>query len=483
MKYIYLGGAGEIGASCLLVKVAGRNILFDCGVRVNQTGDEALPDLDRLKTHAPTLDAIFISHAHADHVGALPLVHKIYPTTPIYTTTPTAHAATVMLGNAVNLTLMDALLQKEDVPAFTKEMVLNALNNILTTDPAHEHLEEWVDIGWGDNWFFRFIPAGHILGAVSIVLRTPEGTYLYTGDVSAFNQRVVDGIGNKLTDIKPDFMWCEATYGDRNHPARKAEEQKLAKDVEAIIQSGGSVLIPAFALGRAQEITSILITAMQSSIIEAFPVMTDGLVNKINKVYEKNIKYASKRFQHWAQGIKRLFTTFGNRPIHPDERKYVIEMDSPKCVIASSGMLTGGASVDYAKAWAGIPKNAIFLSGYQDDESPGGHLQALQQNDELTLPDGTSVVVKCQVKQFYLSAHSDQGQLIEMIKQTKTKEVALAHGGVNATRTLANKLSKDLPTTITENAVLYDTTQTHNSFIIPIHPTVVEKGSNPHLST
>ena len=458
MKYIYLGGAGEVGASCLLVQVAGRNILFDCGVRVNQTGDAALPDLDRLKEHAPTLDAIFISHAHADHVGALPLVHKMYPTTPTYTTTPTAHATTVMLGNAVNLTLMDALSQKENVIAFTKDMVIKALNSIYTTDPDPN---EWIDIGWEDEWAFRFIPAGHILGAVSIVLRTPEGTYLYTGDVSAFNQRIVDGIGNRLENIKPDFMWCEATYGDRNHPSRKAEEQKLAKDVEAIIQSGGSVLIPAFALGRAQEITCILITAMQSSIIDAFPVMTDGLVNKINKVYEENRRFASKRFQHWAQGIKRIFTTFGNRPIHPDERKYAIEMDMPKCIIASSGMLTGGASVDYAKAWAGIPKHAIFLSGYQDDESPGGHLQALQQNDELTLPDGTTVVVKCHVKKFHLSAHSDQGQLVKMIKQTKTKEIALAHGGENATLTLADKLSKDLSVTIPENNLLYETKQRH----------------------
>lgn len=454
MNYVFLGGAGEVGASCLLVKVAGRNILFDCGVRVNQTREKSLPNLGLLRVHAPTLDAIFISHAHADHVGGLPLVHQMYPTTPIHTTTPTAHAATVMLGNAVNLTLRDALLQTEDVQFFSDTMVLNALNNILTTD----HLDEWINIGWGNNWAFKFIPAGHILGAVSIVLRTPEGTYLYTGDISAFNQRFVEGIGSKLTGINPDFMWCEATYGDSNHPARKCEEQKLAKDVAAIIQDGGSVLIPAFALGRAQEITRILLTSITSQTIPAFPIITDGLVNKINMVYKENIIFARQKMQNTAREKSPFFLSLA---ISKEQREHIINTDTPKCVIASSGMLTGGASVDYAKAWAGIPNNAIFLSGYQDDESPGGHLQSMQTNDDLTFADGMTVQVKCKVKRFHLSAHSDQGQLIKMIKQARPKAIALGHGAQEVIKAFAEKLKEDFNTTIPENSQLYETKQTH----------------------
>lgn len=478
MKYIYLGGAGEVGASCLLVKVAGRNILFDCGVRVNQTQDASLPNLEALNTYAPMLDAIFISHAHADHVGALPLVHKMYPTTPIYTTTPTAHAATVMLGNAVNLTLLDALLQKEDVLAFTKEMVLAALNNILTTDPDNNNLDNWVDIGWNDNWAFRFIPCGHILGAVSIVLRTPEGTYLYTGDVSAFNQRFVEGIGNKLTGINPDFMWCEATYGDRNHPARKSEEQTLAKDVAKIIEDGGNVLIPAFALGRSQEITHILLTSIISQTIPAFPIITDGLVNKINKVYEENIKFTRKKIQ-LQHTERRKSPFFPSLPISKTQREHIINTNTPICVIASSGMLTGGASVDYAKRWATTHKNAIFFSGYQDVDAPGAHLQALQKDDYVTFDDGENVQVKCKVKKFHLSAHSDQGQLIQMIKQANPKAIALGHGGENAIKAIAEKLRQDFKVTIPQNTVIYNTKQKYSplptSEYAPIPYEVVEQ--------
>ena len=103
MKYVFLGGAGEVGASCLLVSVADRNILIDAGVRVNASGEAALPDFKTLKEMTSTLDAIFISHAHADHVGALPLIHKLFPQTPIYTTLPTQRLSAVMLSDSVRV--------------------------------------------------------------------------------------------------------------------------------------------------------------------------------------------------------------------------------------------------------------------------------------------------------------------------------------------------------------------------------------------
>lgn len=103
MKYVFLGGAGEVGASCLLLSVGEKNILIDAGVRINESGEASLPDFKKLKKMAPTLDAIFISHAHADHVGALPLVHQMFPHTPIYATLPTQRLSTVMLGDAVRV--------------------------------------------------------------------------------------------------------------------------------------------------------------------------------------------------------------------------------------------------------------------------------------------------------------------------------------------------------------------------------------------
>ena len=197
MKYVFLGGAGEVGGSCMLLSVAGRYILFDCGIRVNRAGSEALPDLELLKESAPMLDAIIVSHAHADHIGALPLAHAMFPNAPIYATSPTQKLSAVMLNNAVNV--------MESAPEgtyFTQEAVETTIARMRTLP-----MGEWTDL-W-DGWRVLFIRSGHILGAVSICLQTPEGTFLYSGDVSTFKQKTIDGLDDISSLPAVDFMVCE----------------------------------------------------------------------------------------------------------------------------------------------------------------------------------------------------------------------------------------------------------------------------------
>jgi len=143
MEYIFLGGAGEVGASCPLVSVADRHILFDCGIRVNQIGADALPDIELLKQSAPTLDAIFVSHAHADHIGALPLVHAAFPEVPIYTTEPTQRISAVMLANAVRL--QENKEVEEATTLFTQDTVDATIAKMHTLK-----MHEWVDLLFGE---------------------------------------------------------------------------------------------------------------------------------------------------------------------------------------------------------------------------------------------------------------------------------------------------------------------------------------------
>ena len=458
MKYVFLGGAGEVGGSCLLIQVADRNILIDCGVRVNQSGMGSLPDLAQLEERAPRLDAIFISHAHADHVGALPFVHKRYPTTPVYMTAATSVLSDIMLQDTARIQN-----QKADKPLYTHEMVKQTFQAIIRPI-AVKDLNTWIPL-W-EGWDFQFILSGHILGAVSILLRTPEGTFLYTGDVSSYHQRTVNGIGD-LSGTHPDFMWCEATYGESNHPSRSAEEQKIAKAVAGILENGGTVLIPSFALGRAQELILILKTAMQSGTIPTFNIFTDGLVNTICGAYKSLVRFGSNSLKNLSHNQREIFFTKFIRSVPLGERRKLLKDPHPKCIIASSGMLTGGASVEYAKTLATHPKNAIFLSGYQDAESPGRRLQELKQGDELRFVDGTQVKVKCQVQKFHLSAHSDQGQLISMIKRVNPKAIALAHGERNVIQVLREKLYKNYPVECPANGKLYDGTA--NPHWLPAH--------------
>ena len=453
MNYIFLGGAGEVGASCLLVSVAQRHILFDCGIRVNQTGADSLPDIELLKQSVSTLDAIFVSHAHADHIGALPLAHAAFPQAPIYATEPTQRIAAVMLANAVRL--QENGQNEETTPLFTQDAVDATIAKMQTLN-----MGEWIDL-W-DGWRVKMVRSGHVLGAVSILLETPDGSYLYGGDISTFHQKTIDGLAlDEITNTQPDFMWSEATYGDGNHPARNTEEKKLADAVATVINNGGSVLIPSFALGRAQEIILILRDAMISKNIPVFPVVTDGLANSICSVYETLTPYLGTKLQkHLENSQQPLFYYRNFSRAKMGEQEAICKDETPKCVITSSGMLTGGASVTYAKGLAANEKNAIFLSGYQDAESPGRRLQELTQGDTVTFADGTSVTVNCQVERFKLSAHSDQGQLVSVIKQVNPKAIALVHGEGNALSKLREKVFKDYPVTCPVNGQMLEGTDT-----------------------
>ena len=463
MKYVFLGGAGEVGGSCMLLSVADRYILFDCGIRVNRSGAEALPDLSLLKETAPTLDAIFVSHAHADHIGALPLAHAMYPDAPIYATRPTQMLSAVMLNNAVNV--MES--ETEDMH-FTQEAVETTIAQM-----QHLPMGEWVNL-W-DDWRVLFIRSGHILGAVSICLQTPAGLMLYSGDVSAFNQKTIDGFDDTLKVPTPDLMVCEGTYGEGKHPSRSVEEMKLAKAVAAVIQDGGNVLIPSFALGRAQEIILILKHAMVSKLIPFFPVVTDGLVNSICSVYASLPEMLGKKIQNYMKNSEQpLFFSEYIRAARMGEQEAILKDTTPKCIIASSGMLTGGASVVYAKALCGEAKHAIFLSGYQDAESPGRRLQELQSGDTLEFPDGTTATVKCRVERFHLSAHSDQGQLTSVIKNINPKALVLVHGEKNALSALREKLSDDYLITCPANSEIISATEMP-TWISPAAATKLQK--------
>ena len=296
----------------MLLSVAGRHILFDCGIRVNRTGAEALPDLELLKESVPMLDTIFVSHAHADHIGALPLAHALYPDTPIYSTHPTQMLSGVMLNNAVRL--MESELQDSH---FTQEAVEVTLARMQVFE-----MGVWIDL-W-DGWRFQFIRSGHILGAVCIYLETPEGNVFYSGDVSTFNQKTIDGLSDVSNFPSPDFMVCEATYGGSIHPSRSVEETKLAKSVAEVVASGGSVLIPSFALGRAQEIILILKHAMVSKVIPFFPVITDGLVNSICSVYtslEEELGQKVRNFINNSQG-HLFFSDYTRAALRGSKRRF-----------------------------------------------------------------------------------------------------------------------------------------------------------------
>ncbi len=433
MHVVFLGGASQIGASCLAVETEGQWLLIDAGVRTS--GGDPLPDLAFLQDKE--VRAVFVTHAHSDHIGALPLVHAAFPTAPIYATRATTLLLDVMLADA--LTIMSRRAAEElEVPLYTDRQVESTLN-ALRPFP----IDRPVAIPEVAGLTVTASLAGHIAGAVCLSLEAPDGTLVVSGDISITSQRTVAGAS--LPPLRhPDLLILESTYGaTRLHPNRQAEEVRLAEAVAGVIMRGGHCLIPAFALGRAQEIVLILKAAQYAGQIPAFPIYLDGLVRRICSTYTLIPEALNPKLQRQLRRGQQPFSGPTIRMVsQPRDREKIVQGE-PACIIASSGMLTGGPSAWFAARLAPREEAAILITGYQDEESPGRKLLALADGSSDTLEvDGQTVPVRCHIAKYALSAHADGTELTSFAAEIRPASVALVHGDDAARNTLAERLSR-----------------------------------------
>jgi predicted metal-dependent RNase len=436
MKITFLGGADEIGASCTLFQVDGCNVLVDCGIRLNRPAQQAIPELSLLE-EVDHLDAIILTHAHLDHSGALPMIIARYPSTPIYTTIATSRLTQMLLLDAVKI-MRDKSMQEGEIPIYEAREVERMLAQVVPVN-----LEEPVTINKDSNISARFISAGHILGAVSVILTTPDGVVFITGDISITDQRTV--IGAALPKVRPHLLICESTYGGKLHASRDLEERRLCEMINEVLQNGGKVLIPAFAVGRAQEVILILKSALIKKQIPETKIYIDGLVRFICDVYTQHPQMLTPYLRRLVNHGTPVFGEPDGPAICVESmemRHKIAESPDPCVIIASSGMLTGGTSPFYAKALAGDSKNLIAITGYQDEESPGRSLLALAERGGgiLSLPGYGNIEIKAKVQKYNLSAHADTEQLLGIVKALKPKNLVLVHGEQEMREELSRRL-------------------------------------------
>jgi len=339
IEYVALGGAQEVGASCGILRIGKYRILVDAGMRpAARPGQSRTPDLNLLETMPP--HAILITHAHIDHTGCIPLVASMFPGVPLYATESTIALMRILLLDSARIMHMEHLDHELETPLYDHHQVEETLRRI--TPLAFN--QPFMPLAEDTGIEVQYLKAGHILGAGMLFFTTPFGTILHTGDISTGDHRTIKGVDlSRLPQA--DVMICEGTYGNRMHLSRKDQERGVVETVQAAINTGGHVLIPAFAVGRAQEVILILKAFRTSGLLSPIKIFVDGMCKAVCAAYEQQSHDLHPSLQKYLQNSQRsLFMdpSFGVHAVSSKMRESLIAHPEPFVVISTSGMLSGG---------------------------------------------------------------------------------------------------------------------------------------------
>jgi Cft2 family RNA processing exonuclease len=423
-----LGGGAEIGGSCLLVEVGEARLLVDCGTRPKQRlSCIGPPDLDIAL--AGEIDAVIITHAHNDHAGYVPALVAHYPFMDVLTTSDTAALLPTMWNDSVKVFERTAHEHVEygeppDQPPYRTLEVLAAVERIHTVE-----LGRVIEIS--DGVTAELFPAGHILGAAGVVITAGTSRVTVTGDVSTMAQNQASVSGLVMPDVAhgSDLLVIESTYCRKGGSPRAREVERFVDTVRETVNGGGRVLVPAFALGRAQEVVLTL-----RKELSGVPVLVDGLAKEVSRIYEQQ-----------TVGRDGALSIFGDdvREIAPGTRREQYLAMRRGVIVTTSGMLTGGPAITWARWLLPDPKAALLISGYQDEESAGAELLALADNQASKFSlEGEPIEVQATVAKFALSAHADRAGLTSIVGDVRPSQAMLVHGLASAQREFADHLRR-----------------------------------------
>jgi cleavage and polyadenylation specificity factor subunit 3 len=431
LEFTVLGGGTEIGANCYVVSGAGTGIVLDCGLHPKKEGREALPDLSIL-TRPP--DVALVSHGHVDHCGAIPYLLRQFPGLFVYTTRPTVPIMDRMLHNSVSV--MEMLERNQGVqgyPLYRHDDVSFALRRTAGLEMEHEFA-----LTHQSPVRAEFRSAGHVLGSACILLQFPGHTVFYTGDICLTHQELMHGHDLLEEEIQVDTLICESTRGAENSDSERRYEdeiERLAVECSKVLESGGAVLVPAFALGRNQEILNIIARLKRSRMIPRVPVYSSGLGRAIYEIYSDNLDYLGP-----CADLRPLeeFQRVGNvwEPEAVDEL-----LKEPCIIVATSGMMVENTpSALIAKEMVRSTRHGIFFVGYLDPDTLGYRLLNANTGDKMPFETpGRSVTIRLGNRQrFHFSAHAAREDLRRLVEHINPKNLVFVHGDPPAVQWMAS---------------------------------------------
>jgi cleavage and polyadenylation specificity factor subunit 3 len=428
MEITTLGAGSEVGRSCILLKYKGKTIMLDCGVHPAYSGENSLPLYQNIDV--TSVDLLLVSHFHLDHAGALPnFLEKTNFAGAVYMTHPTKAITKMILMDFIKVSHTP-----DDLTLFSEEQIASAMRKIKT---VHYH-EEIVHKGikfWSYN-------AGHVLGAAMFMIEIDGARVLYTGDYSRQEDRHLKAA--ELPDLKPHVLIVESTYGTQNHESKQAREESFIKSVHDTVIGGGRVLLPTFALGRAQELLLILDEHWRANAeLRDIPIyFATSLGKRCMVVYQTYVDMMVDKIQ------KRL--AYDN----PFVFKYIRNLlsvdkfhDTGPCVVmASPGMLQSGLSRDLFERWCSDSRNTVILSGYSVEGTLASEISKETQSQTIvSLKTHRNLPLRMKVHTMSFSAHVDYAQNASFVRELQPTHIVLVHGAVDQMRAFKRQIVEYFP--------------------------------------
>lgn len=434
MQLTFLGATGTVTGSKYLIETDTKKVLIDCGLFQGYK-ELRLRNWNRLPVSPRSIDAVILTHAHIDHTGYIPLLVKNGFHGNIYCTPGTKALCEILLPDSGFLQEEEANFanrhniskHKPALPLYTREDALNSLKQFKTIDFEINTL-------LFDDLSFKFKKAGHIIGSAFVSIKHHATSLLFTGDMG----RPHDPIMREPAIIQQtDYLVIESTYGDRLHDTENPEDQ-LEKIINKTAKRGGSIIIPAFAVGRAQNLLYYIDQLKTAKKIPDMPVFLDSPMainaTQIFCDYPKEHRLSNQLCEKFCRAATYINTS--------EESKKLSQLTSPAIIISASGMATGGRVLHHLKTFAPNHRNTILFTGYQAGGTRGAKIMAGEKEIKI---HGELIPVKAEVAMLSnASAHADYREILEWLSHftSAPKKVFITHGEQASAMSLKTKIEE-----------------------------------------